>query len=71
MSKLDMLLEMELGITGGEEDGVNNEARPHTLAAPARQSKRKQLDTALPPQSTRPPAARSPHQATHAPALAG
>jgi len=25
MSKLDMLLEMELGITGGEEDGVNNE----------------------------------------------
>lgn len=25
MSKLGMLLEMELGITGGEEDGVNNE----------------------------------------------
>merc|ERR1711988_347438 len=25
MPKLDMLLEMELGITGGEEDGVNNE----------------------------------------------
>jgi fructose-bisphosphate aldolase class II len=25
MSKMDMLLEMELGITGGEEDGVNNE----------------------------------------------
>jgi len=25
MAKLDMLLEMELGITGGEEDGVNNE----------------------------------------------
>jgi len=25
MSKLDMLLEMELGITGGEEDGVDNE----------------------------------------------
>merc|ERR1719453_1126137 len=24
-AKLDMLLEMELGITGGEEDGVNNE----------------------------------------------
>ena len=27
MAKLDMLLEMELGITGGEEDGVNNEVR--------------------------------------------
>jgi len=25
MAKLDMVLEMELGITGGEEDGVNNE----------------------------------------------
>jgi len=25
MSKIDMLLEMELGITGGEEDGVDNE----------------------------------------------
>jgi len=25
MSKMNMLLEMELGITGGEEDGVNNE----------------------------------------------
>jgi fructose-bisphosphate aldolase class II len=25
MAKIDMLLEMELGITGGEEDGVNNE----------------------------------------------
>merc|ERR1719164_1308 len=25
MSKMDMLLEMELGITGGEEDGVDNE----------------------------------------------
>merc|ERR1719451_52840 len=25
MKKMDMLLEMELGITGGEEDGVNNE----------------------------------------------
>lgn len=25
MSKIGMLLEMELGITGGEEDGVNNE----------------------------------------------
>jgi len=25
MAKVDMLLEMELGITGGEEDGVNNE----------------------------------------------
>jgi len=25
MSKMGMLLEMELGITGGEEDGVNNE----------------------------------------------
>ena len=25
MAKLDMLLEMELGITGGEEDGVDNE----------------------------------------------
>ena len=27
MSKVDLLLEMELGITGGEEDGVNNEVR--------------------------------------------
>lgn len=25
MAKMDMMLEMELGITGGEEDGVNNE----------------------------------------------
>ena len=25
MAKMNMLLEMELGITGGEEDGVNNE----------------------------------------------
>ncbi len=25
MSKSNLLLEMELGITGGEEDGVNNE----------------------------------------------
>merc|ERR1719238_1013234 len=25
MAKMDMLLEMELGIPGGEEDGVNNE----------------------------------------------
>tara|TARA_B110000971_G_C19602404_1_gene316692 strand:- start:143 stop:340 length:198 start_codon:yes stop_codon:yes gene_type:complete len=25
MSKMGMVLEMELGITGGEEDGVNNE----------------------------------------------
>ena len=25
MTKMGMLLEMELGITGGEEDGVNNE----------------------------------------------
>merc|ERR1719223_1764617 len=25
MTKMDMLLEMEIGITGGEEDGVNNE----------------------------------------------
>ena len=25
MAKIDMMLEMELGITGGEEDGVNNE----------------------------------------------
>ena len=24
MSKIDLLLEMELGITGGEEDGVDN-----------------------------------------------
>lgn len=24
MAKMDMLLEMELGITGGEEDGVDN-----------------------------------------------
>jgi len=32
MAKLDMLLEMELGITGGEEDGVNNEgANPADL----------------------------------------
>jgi len=32
MSKMDMLLEMELGITGGEEDGVNNEdANPEDL----------------------------------------
>eukprot|EP00565_Helicotheca_tamesis_P004403 CAMPEP_0185723282 /NCGR_PEP_ID=MMETSP1171-20130828/172_1 /TAXON_ID=374046 /ORGANISM="Helicotheca tamensis, Strain CCMP826" /LENGTH=439 /DNA_ID=CAMNT_0028390961 /DNA_START=46 /DNA_END=1365 /DNA_ORIENTATION=- len=28
MSKIGMLLEMELGITGGEEDGVNNEDVP-------------------------------------------
>ncbi|GAX16376.1 fructose-bisphosphate aldolase, class II [Fistulifera solaris] len=28
MSKLGMLLEMELGITGGEEDGVDNSDRP-------------------------------------------
>ena len=29
---MDMLLEMELGITGGEEDGVNNEnANPEDL----------------------------------------
>ena len=27
MAKMGMLLEMELGITGGEEDGVNNEVR--------------------------------------------
>lgn len=26
MSKLDCFLEMEIGITGGEEDGVNNES---------------------------------------------
>ena len=25
MSKIGMVLEMELGVTGGEEDGVNNE----------------------------------------------
>merc|ERR1719354_564586 len=25
MAKMDMMLEMEIGITGGEEDGVNNE----------------------------------------------
>jgi len=32
MAKMDMLLEMELGITGGEEDGVNNEdANPEDL----------------------------------------
>jgi len=32
MSKMDMLLEMELGITGGEEDGVDNEdANPEDL----------------------------------------
>ncbi|EOD06634.1 aldolase A [Emiliania huxleyi CCMP1516] len=32
MAKLDMLLEMELGITGGEEDGVDNEnANPEDL----------------------------------------
>ena len=28
MAKMDMLLEMELGITGGEEDSVNNEDEP-------------------------------------------
>jgi len=32
MAKMDMLLEMELGITGGEEDGVDNEnAKPEDL----------------------------------------
>ena len=32
MAKIDMLLEMELGITGGEEDGVDNEnANPEDL----------------------------------------
>merc|ERR1719387_1475948 len=32
MAKVDMLLEMELGITGGEEDGVDNEdANPEDL----------------------------------------
>jgi fructose-bisphosphate aldolase class II len=32
MSKIDMLLEMELGITGGEEDGVDNsDANPEDL----------------------------------------
>merc|ERR1712054_480729 len=32
MKKMDMLLEMELGITGGEEDGVNNEdVKPEDL----------------------------------------
>jgi fructose-bisphosphate aldolase class II len=32
MAKVDMLLEMELGITGGEEDGVNNEdVKPEDL----------------------------------------
>merc|ERR1719223_1745632 len=32
MAKMDMLLEMELGITGGEEDGVDNEdAAPEDL----------------------------------------
>ena len=32
MAKMDMLLEMELGITGGEEDGVDNEnANPEDL----------------------------------------
>ena len=32
MAKLDMVLEMELGITGGEEDGVDNEdANPEDL----------------------------------------
>ena len=25
MAKIDLFLEMEIGITGGEEDGVNNE----------------------------------------------
>ena len=39
MAKVDMLLEMELGITGGEEDGVNNEVRRnaphHHLTPPA------------------------------------
>jgi len=28
MSKIGLLLEMELGITGGEEDGVDNSDRP-------------------------------------------
>merc|ERR1712205_162730 len=32
MAKIDCLLEMEIGITGGEEDGVNNEdAKPEDL----------------------------------------
>ena len=32
MTKMGMLLEMELGITGGEEDGVDNEdANPEDL----------------------------------------
>jgi len=32
MAKMDMLLEMELGITGGEEDGVDNsDVRPEDL----------------------------------------
>ena len=28
MTKIGLLLEMELGITGGEEDGVDNSDRP-------------------------------------------
>jgi fructose-bisphosphate aldolase class II len=32
MAKINCLLEMEIGITGGEEDGVNNEnAKPEDL----------------------------------------
>lgn len=31
MSKMDQWLEMEIGITGGEEDGVNNESIHHSL----------------------------------------
>ena len=34
MAKMDMLLEMELGITGGEEDGVDNtDVKPEDLYA--------------------------------------
>ena len=32
MAKINCMLEMEIGITGGEEDGVNNEsAKPEDL----------------------------------------
>ena len=32
MAKINCMLEMEIGITGGEEDGVNNEgARPEDI----------------------------------------
>lgn len=33
MSKMDMTLEIELGVTGGEEDGVDNSGLDHSLLA--------------------------------------